>query len=332
MCEPIWSAASNRKWDLVHELVQKGAGVNLAGGRGRRTALHHAAQAGELATVHALLAAKAKLDRKDAYGFSPLHVAAAAGHAEIVAALLQAGTAANLLNEAGGTPLHAGILCADRGVPQLLLGAGADPRLGVQQGVRLVTPLYKAVASADALAVEVLLEHRGPSGAPSLTPRTVGATHIGLADHGAGQHLAQSLTQLLRVLAHHDPAVAHLTRRMCAKAARRLENRDRGPLSVAGRWSDVVERQTDHSTIDDRRLEDVGAQTLLQWLQLPLPAWKQQVACTPEVSAVMLAVRRQHRSQWQVAAGAVAREAAREGAWRLRRAMVLHRRQSGPQH
>ncbi len=66
--------------------------------------LHHAASEGDMATVKALLKAKAEVNARDRIGRTPLHLAACKGHTAIAKLLIKAGARVNLEAEYG-TPL-----------------------------------------------------------------------------------------------------------------------------------------------------------------------------------------------------------------------------------
>lgn len=81
----IWKAP-----DLVQELIQLGANVNTKDNR-NVTALHVAADIGQVNSVLFLLSSGAELDVQNSFGATPLIVAATRGHTEIARLLIQAG-------------------------------------------------------------------------------------------------------------------------------------------------------------------------------------------------------------------------------------------------
>lgn len=89
----------------------------------RRTALHLAAQQGQLEIARQVIAARRlAVSAKDADGWLPIHYAAAAGHADVVAALLAAGSEVEEVAGDGDAPLHKAALGGHLAVVQLLKG------------------------------------------------------------------------------------------------------------------------------------------------------------------------------------------------------------------
>ena len=97
----------------VRTLLEEGADPNVAQGDGL-SALHLAAQEGNLEVVELLLGAGAKVEAKTQIGeYTPLHVASEGAHAAVVRALLEAGADPGAVTTTtGATPLH---LAAENG-------------------------------------------------------------------------------------------------------------------------------------------------------------------------------------------------------------------------
>ncbi|XP_047100801.1 ankyrin repeat domain-containing protein 65-like [Schistocerca piceifrons] len=74
----------------LRALIAAGADVGARGGRGW-TALHWAADRGDVEAARLLVGAGAAVDARDSWGWTPLHYAAVNGRAEVAAALLVAG-------------------------------------------------------------------------------------------------------------------------------------------------------------------------------------------------------------------------------------------------
>ena len=93
-----------------------------------------ACEAGHQSVVAALIARKARLNLKTAYGHTALRVAVDHGHVDIVRKLLSAGALPNVPAKDGSAPLLAAVrskhLNAD--LVELLLQHGADPTLQVR--------------------------------------------------------------------------------------------------------------------------------------------------------------------------------------------------------
>lgn len=81
-----------------------------------RTALHAAAESGNLEIVTVLLLRGAEIDRKDDLGRSPLLLAVSAGRSDVVEALSLAGADISLVDESGKSPAS---LCLDTATVQL---------------------------------------------------------------------------------------------------------------------------------------------------------------------------------------------------------------------
>ena len=191
------------------------AGSSDAAARDRfgRTALHRAAERGDVQAVAQLLAAGAQVNaqvRSDEllnsdWGNTPLHLAALNGRTEAVKLLIGRGAGVNATNDRGATPLHLAV--EHPAVIAQLLSAGAKidaPDLrgrtplhwaalgSAQHGLTLLldkganasaqdhegrTPLHLAARTGDAAAVTELL--RG--GADMKLPDALGATPLHLA-------------------------------------------------------------------------------------------------------------------------------------------------------
>ena len=106
-----------------------GANVNMVLAATGRTALHHAAIAGDTAVVRVLLGARAHPDAVyDRNGDTPMTLAAAAGHAGTIEALGRAGADANLPRQHDhATPLAIALLGASAAAISSLLDMGGDP-------------------------------------------------------------------------------------------------------------------------------------------------------------------------------------------------------------
>ena len=124
--------------------------------RGPATALHFAAQRGELETARRLLQAGAIVDAATKLGATPLHVACEQGATELVRLLLAAGAAHDAQSDAGLSPLHFAAEQGKAAVAQLLLESGADADARTHTGH---TPLHVAVQKAQLDVAGVLLSH-----------------------------------------------------------------------------------------------------------------------------------------------------------------------------
>ena len=81
---PIADAAMRNDSDAVYNLLQQGEDVNAAQGDGM-TALHWAAENGDLTMVEVLLSAGANFNSTTRLGsYAPLHLASKMGHGEVI--------------------------------------------------------------------------------------------------------------------------------------------------------------------------------------------------------------------------------------------------------
>jgi len=71
-----------------------------------RVSLHAAALQGNLDAIRQHINANSELNKKDAYGSSPLIVAITFGKTEVAGALIEAGADMQITNNDGATPLH----------------------------------------------------------------------------------------------------------------------------------------------------------------------------------------------------------------------------------
>lgn len=110
----------------------------------------------DFAIVKALIGAKAKVNKRDTYGFAPLHYAAQKGDLDLVKFLLRCGARINSKTKKGHTPisLAAGSMYATAGVINELLCRGADYNLPDNEGR---TPLHFAAKNWNIDALRILL-------------------------------------------------------------------------------------------------------------------------------------------------------------------------------
>jgi ankyrin repeat protein len=112
-------------------LVGRGADVNFADpeeGWGASTPLINAATAGHRGSVLALLVLGAKVDARDAYGWTALHRAAGKGHEGVAQALLEAGADAGAKDQDGMTPADWARFCGHENLSQALRPAAEAAR------------------------------------------------------------------------------------------------------------------------------------------------------------------------------------------------------------
>jgi ankyrin repeat protein len=122
------------------------------------TALHDAAEVGDVELVRALLAAGADVDPTTRLGaYTPLHLAAAGARSDVVRELLDAGADPNATTETGDVvALHFAAAAGDVASIRALLDAGADVNL--RESARGQTPLIFAASRGRVDAVRALID------------------------------------------------------------------------------------------------------------------------------------------------------------------------------
>ena len=139
----------------VRALLAQQSDVNVAQGDGM-TALHWAADRGDVAMTALLLRSGAKLTGTTRNGgYTPLHVAARAGHGAVVQALLGAGADVGTLTATGATAMHLAASAGDAVSVKALLAKKADPN--ARESAWGQTPLMFAAAENRAEAARALL-------------------------------------------------------------------------------------------------------------------------------------------------------------------------------
>jgi ankyrin repeat protein len=111
---------------LDQELAETSAAVN-AGDFKSWTALHYAADCGQVAAARRLLELGADVEASTWLGDTPLHVAAASGSLDGAQLLLEAGADLTARNNQGCQPLHEAARAGKLAMVKFLVAAGADP-------------------------------------------------------------------------------------------------------------------------------------------------------------------------------------------------------------
>jgi ankyrin repeat protein len=122
------------------------------------TALHAAAENGDVTGVQMLLAAGASVDALNEAGATALYLAAEEGHHDVVNALLEAGAKPSTADHEGWTPLHVASSGGHMQVAKLLLNKKADA--AVRDKVDGNTPLHMASSQGNDDIVKLLLESK----------------------------------------------------------------------------------------------------------------------------------------------------------------------------
>jgi ankyrin repeat protein len=187
---PVADAARRADAAALRALLTQGADVNAPQGDGM-TALHWAAERGDVAMVDMLLIAGSNVSAVTRLGqYTPLHLAARAGSEPVVASLLKAGATVSSLTSTGGvTPLHLAAAAGNAAVVTMLLDKGAD--IDAKETEWGQTPLMFA-ASSDRLDVVKVLLTRGAN--VSLKTKPLDMTKFG-AESRQAQALQRQVLQ-----------------------------------------------------------------------------------------------------------------------------------------
>ncbi|KAL2775332.1 ankyrin repeat and SOCS box protein 18 [Daubentonia madagascariensis] len=164
-------------------LLEHGASVQRAGGAGRDTPLHVAAQRGLDEHARLYLGRGARVDARNGRGETPLSAACGAAlrpdeHARclrLCALLLRRGAAADARDEDERSPLHKACGHARHGLARLLLRHGADASAldygGASPLARVLQTAACAPEAAPQLTVQALLNHGSPTVWPDAFPK-----------------------------------------------------------------------------------------------------------------------------------------------------------------
>jgi ankyrin repeat protein len=176
----------------VRKLVEQRADVNVPQGDGM-TALHWAAEHGDLAMTDVLLRAHAKLTAVTRIGsYTPLHVASRSGSGPVVSALLKAGADANVTNVSGATALHFAAEAGSVEAVTALIDHKAD--LNARESEWGQTPLMFAAAADRGPVITVLLK-RGAD--PAIRTKMINLTEQAAQDQAANRKRAEVMLALL---------------------------------------------------------------------------------------------------------------------------------------
>ena len=186
---PIVDSARAGAAETLRALLRDGGDVDEAQADGR-TALHFAADDGNLELVELLVRAGANVDVGTRIGaYTPLHMASGNGHAEVMEALIAAGADPQAATTNSGVlPLHLAAASDDPDAVRILLEAGADAN--ARAGMWEQTPLVFAAAGNRVENIRLLLA----AGAdPSLTSAVVDTVAREQADRASDKRIVQVL-------------------------------------------------------------------------------------------------------------------------------------------
>jgi len=164
----VANAAMDGDIAAVQSLLKQGVPVDDAQGDGM-TALHWAAQRGDLAMTKLLLASKANVNATTRLNaVTPLFMAARKGNAAIIQELLNSGASVDTASTVGTTALMVAAASGNPDAVRFLLDGGADPNAkDVNQGQ---TAIMFAAASGRPDIVRVLADRGANLHARSLVP------------------------------------------------------------------------------------------------------------------------------------------------------------------
>jgi ankyrin repeat protein len=260
------------------------------------TALHIAAQRGDLALTQILLTNKASVRATDDIGQTPLAAAAYKGQLAEAELLLSHGADANAKSAdpemQGWTPLHYGVLAQRKDIVALLLKNKADPNARIESSSgawggwpKGATPLLMACYNKSTDIVELLLEAHAD---PNLADDT-GSTPICCTLRAGDMSKASELPRILRLLLDHGAnvnATDSLGRTSLMLAA---QQRDKASLEVLLSFkADVNARSKSGASALHLLIEGPSSQMASPpppMYPQPLPSWQPGQGYAPPVRA-----------------------------------------------
>ena len=190
---PLLDATKRGDEAAVRSLLAEGADPNVAQGDGL-TALHLAAQVGNLEIAELLLAGGAKVEAQTRIGgYTPLHLASQGAHGAVVSVLLAAGANAGAVTTTTGvTPLHlAAKAMYGEDAVKALLEHGAP--VNAQESSAGQTALMFAASHGRTASVRELLSHRAD---PAISTEVVDALKRMVVDKEAQERFREALTEI----------------------------------------------------------------------------------------------------------------------------------------
>lgn len=186
---------ATRRGDVtaVRSLLNEGANPNAAQGDGM-SALHLAAQLGNLAIADLLLGAGADVEPETRIGaYTPLHLGSGGAHAQVVRALLDAGASTGAVSSTTGvTALHLAAKALNgESTVKLLLERGAPANARESQSGQ--TALMLAAAYGRAASVRELMSGGAD---PALTTKVVDVLESLAIDRAAQTHLSEAVANI----------------------------------------------------------------------------------------------------------------------------------------
>jgi ankyrin repeat protein len=153
----VAAAAQARNHDALRVLIQKKADVNLPQGDGT-TALHWAAQWGDMEAADLLISSGARVDAPNRDGATPLFLAALGGRTAMMETLLKAGADPNgPVLPHGETALMLACRSGNRDAVKFLLDRGAQ--VNARESLRGTTALMWAAEQGHSDVIRLLTQH-----------------------------------------------------------------------------------------------------------------------------------------------------------------------------
>ena len=202
----------------VRSLLQEGADPNASQGDGL-SALHLAAQAGNLDIVKVLIGAGAEVEAKTRIGdYTPLHLASWGAHASAVSALIEAGADPGAVSTTSGvTPLHLAAKATNgESTVRALLEHGAP--VDVRESAYGQTPLIFAASYGRTTAIRELLSHGAD---PAISTEVVDVLKRTVIDKEAQVRLQEAATEIRKNSAEGTDRALTLAEAQAAIAAQR---------------------------------------------------------------------------------------------------------------
>ncbi len=168
---PLYIASQNGYLEIVRELIQQGANVDLCGVE-NATPLIVASFSGHLEIVQELLQHQANVNCKTNSGYTALHEACLFGNLSVVQELLKHNPDVNAMLNDGTTPLFLACQNGHADVAQVLLQYGANidfAKLDTDANL-LITPLSIAAQNGHIDVIQVLLQFINTVNNDSYTP------------------------------------------------------------------------------------------------------------------------------------------------------------------
>jgi len=136
----LFAAASSGEVETLESLIKGGADLDYVAPAVGKTAMHFAAEKGQLAAVQWLAQAGASKEKLDHLGQTPLYMAVVGHRMSVVHYLFEQGCDVDTPDNAGMTPLHAAAKLGRLGTVQFLCEEGSADKDQPANGGTLLHP------------------------------------------------------------------------------------------------------------------------------------------------------------------------------------------------